>query len=114
MKSMVSLVNSHTNATRIGWNLWEIDLRFAPGLPPGRNRAWKPWAAHLSMMSAPGCFNETALSGAAPSGAAPCVAEEIAPLVFSSTCGDPRNGRSTLLLLLLLYSRYRSYKVLGP
>ena len=33
--SMVSLVNSHTNATRIGWNLWNIDLRFAPGLPPG-------------------------------------------------------------------------------
>ena len=32
---MVSLVNSHTNATRIGWHLWEIDLRFAPGLPPG-------------------------------------------------------------------------------
>ena len=34
-KSMVSLVNSHTNATRIGWHLWEIDLRFVPGLPPG-------------------------------------------------------------------------------
>jgi len=34
-KWMVSLVNSHTNATRIGWHLWEIDLRFAPGLPPG-------------------------------------------------------------------------------
>ena len=32
---MVSLVNSHTNATRIGWYLWEIDLRFAPVLPPG-------------------------------------------------------------------------------
>ena len=27
--------NSHTNATRIGCHLWEIDLRFAPGLPPG-------------------------------------------------------------------------------
>jgi len=34
-KSMVSSVNSHTNATRIGWHLWEIDLRFASGLPPG-------------------------------------------------------------------------------
>jgi len=34
-KSMVSLVNSNTNATSIGWHLWEIDLRFAPGLPPG-------------------------------------------------------------------------------
>ena len=32
---MVSSVNSHTNATRIGWHLWEIDLRFATGLPPG-------------------------------------------------------------------------------
>ena len=38
-KSMVSLVNSHTNATRVGWHLWDIDLRFAPGLPPGRLRA---------------------------------------------------------------------------
>ena len=37
-KQMVSLVNSHTNATRIGWHLWEIDLRFAPGLPPGWGR----------------------------------------------------------------------------
>ena len=34
-KSLVSLVNSHPNATRMGWHLWEIDLRFAPGLPPG-------------------------------------------------------------------------------
>jgi len=25
-KSMVYSVNSHTNATRIGWYLWEIDL----------------------------------------------------------------------------------------
>jgi len=34
-KWMVSLANSHTHATRIGWHLWEIDLRFAHGLPPG-------------------------------------------------------------------------------
>ena len=34
-KSMVSSVNSHTNATRTGWHLLEIDLIFAPGLPPG-------------------------------------------------------------------------------
>jgi len=34
-KLMVYSVNSHTNATRIGWHLWEIDLRFASGLPPG-------------------------------------------------------------------------------
>ena len=27
-----SLVNSRTNDTRIGWHLWEIHLRFAPGL----------------------------------------------------------------------------------
>ena len=32
---MVSWVNSHTNAIRIEWHLWEIDLRFAPGLSPG-------------------------------------------------------------------------------
>jgi len=32
---MVYTVNFHTNATRIGQHLWEIDLRFAPGLPPG-------------------------------------------------------------------------------
>ena len=38
-KSMVSSVKSHTIATRIGWHLREIDLRFAPGLPPGWNRA---------------------------------------------------------------------------
>ena len=29
-KWMVSLVNSHTNATRIGWHLWEIDLKICP------------------------------------------------------------------------------------
>ena len=32
---MISVVSSNTNATRIGWHLWAIDLRFAPGLPPG-------------------------------------------------------------------------------
>jgi hypothetical protein len=35
---MVAVANSHTNTTRIGSHLWEIDLRFAPGLPPG----WLP------------------------------------------------------------------------
>ena len=40
-KWMVSLVNSHTNATRIGWYMWEIDLRFAPGLPL-ECREWFP------------------------------------------------------------------------
>ena len=32
---MVSLVNSHTTAMRIGWHLWEIDLRFALDSTPG-------------------------------------------------------------------------------
>jgi len=34
-KWMVSLVNSHSNSSSKRWHLWEIDLRFAPGLPPG-------------------------------------------------------------------------------
>ena len=34
VKLMVSLVNSRTDATRIGWHLWEIDSRFFPGLLP--------------------------------------------------------------------------------
>ena len=34
-KSMVSLVHSDTKATRIGWHLWEIDLRFAFHSTPG-------------------------------------------------------------------------------
>ena len=40
---MVSLVNSHINATRIGWHLREVDLRCAPGLPPG----WRCMRADL-------------------------------------------------------------------
>jgi len=32
---IVSSVSSHTHATRIGWHLWETDLRCATGLPPG-------------------------------------------------------------------------------
>ena len=34
-KLMVFFVNYHTNATRIGWHVWDIDLGFATGLPPG-------------------------------------------------------------------------------
>ena len=34
-KWMFFLVNSHANATSKRWHLWEIDLRFAPGSPPG-------------------------------------------------------------------------------
>ena len=45
---MVSLVNSHTNSTRIGWHLWEIDLRFAPGSPPGWVGAAGMSAGHKS------------------------------------------------------------------
>jgi len=33
-KTIVSLVNSHANATSKSQHLWEIDFRFAPGLPP--------------------------------------------------------------------------------
>ena len=33
--SMFFSVNYHTNATSKRWHLWEIDIRFAPGLPPG-------------------------------------------------------------------------------
>jgi len=43
---MVSSVNSHTDATRIGWHLWEIDLIFVPGLPPG-------WGARMTSLVAP-------------------------------------------------------------
>jgi len=43
-KTIVSLVHSHTNATRIGWHLWEIYLRFAPELPSGwRRRPARRW-----------------------------------------------------------------------
>ena len=55
-KLMVSSVNSHTNATRIGWHLWEIASRFSPGLPPGWQmkpslfqgglRTWWPGSIH--------------------------------------------------------------------
>ena len=61
-KLMVSSVNSHTNATRIRWHLREIDLRFAPGLPPGWSKAfcvgtW--WNCHAR-------YKKTAFSTAAP------------------------------------------------
>ena len=49
-KWMVSLVNSHTHATRIGWHLWEIDLKFAPGLPPG----WQTPAKNTAQRCAKG------------------------------------------------------------
>ena len=49
-RSMVSLVNPHTNATIIGWHLWQIDLKFAPGLPAGwgmPRMSAVPWATRL-------------------------------------------------------------------
>jgi len=50
---MVSLVNSHTNATRIVWHLWEIDLRFAPGLPLG----WREMFCGLRRILAAGIYH---------------------------------------------------------
>ena len=45
---MLSLVNSHTNATSKRWHLWEIDLRFALNSTPGRflplYARWRPRA----------------------------------------------------------------------
>jgi len=35
--------------TRIGWHLWETDLRFAPGLPPG----WDALPAEAFASAAP-------------------------------------------------------------
>jgi len=32
---MFCVVNSHTNANRIGRHLWEADLKSSPGLPSG-------------------------------------------------------------------------------
>ena len=45
---MVSLVNSHSNATSRRWHLWEIDLRFALGLPPGWFQAQRQGGAGKS------------------------------------------------------------------
>ena len=39
---MVSLINSHTNATRLGWHIRETDWQFASGLPSG-------WVQRLSI-----------------------------------------------------------------
>ena len=42
---MISLVNSHTNATSKRWHLWEIDLRFALKSTPG----WLYSASHANI-----------------------------------------------------------------
>ena len=50
-KSLVSSVDSHTDATRIGWHLWEIDLRLVPALPETLNHQ------HHSLDPLPSAFN---------------------------------------------------------
>ena len=52
-KSMVSLVNSDTNATRIGWCMWEIDLIFAPSCLQGE-------VVHNIFLYIPACHLPTA------------------------------------------------------
>ena len=53
-KQIVSLVNSHSNATSQRWHLWEIDLRFAPGLPPGWREGW--WSHQPPEVNYSPCF----------------------------------------------------------
>jgi len=50
--SMVSLVNSHTNATRIGWHLWEIDLKGPKICPWVASRV--VWRLHLQSVTGRG------------------------------------------------------------
>ena len=53
VKSMVSLINSHTNAARVGWHLWEIDLRFADQLPTsGTKSPSRPFSSHVPASAA--------------------------------------------------------------
>ena len=47
-KWMVSSVTSHTNATRIGWHVWEIDLKFPLYSTPG----WR-WRAACAQVPLP-------------------------------------------------------------
>jgi len=53
-KWMVSLVNSHTNATSKRWHLWEIDFRFALNSTPG----WlhRPFRAETTRTPSPVSF----------------------------------------------------------
>ena len=59
---MVSLVNSHSNATRIRWHLWEIDLRFALCYLQG---GWVSTASsvHLTTVPSRPSFKEQSESG---------------------------------------------------
>jgi len=86
-KSMVSLVNSHTNATRIGWHLWEIDLRFAPGL--GRS-------PHCSLIRATPSLKENA-TAAGPCHAPPTAAPEASALFSSGDRSHSSGAASTRL-----------------
>ena len=56
-KSMVSSVNCHTNATINGWHLWEIDLKFAPGLPAGWSGVAASWGRGRSLDPARPCLH---------------------------------------------------------
>jgi hypothetical protein len=53
---MVSPVNSHANATSRRKHLWEIDLRFAPGLPPGWERTLNYRQSVALLVSGFGCM----------------------------------------------------------
>ena len=54
-KWMVSLFNSHKNATSKRQYLWEIDLGFAPGFPPGWYAAAKCEMGGLRDREKEGC-----------------------------------------------------------
>ena len=58
---MVSLVKCHTNATRIGWHMSEIGLRFAPGLPPGRFFLFDTLKQSLQVLDERRCTSEAVL-----------------------------------------------------
>ena len=55
---MVSFVNSHPNATSIGWHMWEIDFRLAPELPPGWFRV-EGWQDGVPVHARSGSATET-------------------------------------------------------
>ena len=83
-KWMVSSVNSHTNATRIGWHLWEIDLRFAHGLPPG----WSIWRMIENPMSFGSLIIVEATFGNCP-GSTPAVIKLMVRSMVKSCASTP-------------------------
>ena len=94
-KSMVSSVNSHTNVTRIGWHLWEIDLRFAPGLPPG----WDPAAYPERTCTGGNTEKRGNADGHAPSRSRISLSLALSPLSLSPL--SPLSPLSLLSLSLL-------------